>query len=119
VIQRHQARSLHYDFRLEHGGVYKSWALPKGLPEDIGVCRLAIQTADHDLAFGDFEGTIPDDEYGAGSIKVWDRGDYLEETLSDAVIAVVLRGTVISGRYTLVQFLRGGDGAWLVFKGSR
>lgn len=76
VIQEHSARTLHFDFRLERDGVFKSWAIPKGLPERQGVRRLAIRVADHTLAFGDFEGTIPEGEYGAGNVEIWDRGTY-------------------------------------------
>jgi putative restriction endonuclease len=83
VVQRHQARTLHYDFRLSKDGVFKSWAVPKGLPEQAGIRRLALVTKDHDLAFGDFEGTIPAGEYGAGSIEIWDRGEYTEMKWSD------------------------------------
>jgi bifunctional non-homologous end joining protein LigD len=116
VIQRHQARTLHDDFRLEHDGVFKSWALPKGMPTEVGVRRLAIQTADHDLAFGNFEGTIPPDEYGAGTITIWDQGYYTEDRWDDEVITVILAGTIVFGRYTLVRFPRGGNRVWLVFK---
>jgi DNA ligase D-like protein (predicted 3'-phosphoesterase) len=116
VIQRHNARTVHYDFRLERSGVFKSWALPKGLPTKPGVRRLAIETVDHELAFGDFEGAIPEGEYGAGKIVVWDRGDYVEEQWSENAITVFLCGTIVSGRYQLVRFQRGGDRTWLLWK---
>ena len=82
VIQRHQARSLHYDLRLEHDGVFKSWALPKGVPIEVGVRHLAIQTEDHDLTFGNFQGEIPADQYGAGQIEIWGGGEEDEEEWS-------------------------------------
>jgi bifunctional non-homologous end joining protein LigD len=116
VVHRHQARNLHDDFRLERDGVFKSWAIPKGMPTEDRVQRLALQTADHDLAFGDFEGTIPAGEYGAGAITVWDRGEYVEEQWSDYEITVSLHGAVVTGRYRLLRFARGGDRAWLLWR---
>jgi bifunctional non-homologous end joining protein LigD len=76
VIQKHEARTLHYDLRLEKDGVFKSWAVPKGLPEQAGIRRLAVQVEDHSLEFGDFEGEIPAGQYGAGTIEIWDRGSF-------------------------------------------
>ena len=76
VVQKHLARTSHFDFRLEKGGAFRSWAVPKGVPERSGERRLAIQVEDHTLEFGEFEGRIPEGEYGAGKIEIWDRGDY-------------------------------------------
>ena len=114
VVQRHQARTLHYDFRLEKDGVFKSWAVPKGLPEQPGVQRLAIATEDHVLAFGDFAGEIPAGEPGAGRIERWDEGTYTLHEWTDLRVSVTLAGDRYVGGYSLVRFERGGAGAWLI-----
>ena len=116
VVQRHQARTLHFDFRLEHEGVFKSWAVPKGIPEEIGVRRLAIQTADHALEFGEFEGEIPKGEYGAGTIEIWDSGSYEPIAWNESEITVRLHGHRVAGLYQLVRFTRKGESEWLVFR---
>lgn len=90
MIQRHDARRLHYDFRLEHDGVLVSWALPKGVPTDPAVNHLAVPTEDHPMSYRHFEGEIPRGEYGAGSVRIWDAGEYeLEKWRDDEVIATL------------------------------
>jgi bifunctional non-homologous end joining protein LigD len=116
VIQKHAARTLHYDFRLEHEGVFKSWAVPKGLPERPGVRRLALQVEDHSLAFGEFEGEIPKGQYGAGTVEIWDRGNYTLHEWTDEKIVFSLEGQLLAGRYCMIRFHRKGEREWLVWR---
>jgi DNA ligase D-like protein (predicted 3'-phosphoesterase) len=131
VIQKHDASSLHYDFRLEIDGVLASWAVPKGPSTDPSQKRLAQPTEDHPLAYADFEGVIPEDEYGGGTVMVWDRGTYenakepdeqgkepkpVADQLEDGHITVRLRGRKISGGYALVRTGSGDDARWLLVK---
>jgi len=101
VIQEHHASSLHWDFRLEHDGVLASWALPKGLPVTPEENHLAVQVEDHPLEYGKFSGTIPEGEYGAGQVSIWDRGYYDCEKWRDNEVMVVLHGKRAKGRYVL------------------
>lgn len=116
VIQEHHARTHHFDLRLEKDGVFKSWALPKGVPDKQGVRRLALHVEDHELQFGDFEGEIPPGEYGAGSIRIWDRGTYTPREWSEEQIVFDAHGAKMVGRFTLLRFRRGGPRSWLVIK---
>ena len=116
VVQKHRARTLHYDFRLEKDGVLKSWAVPKGVPTEKGAKRLAVEVEDHDLEFGNFEGTIPEGEYGAGVMEVWDRGTYEVEEWLPGCIVFMLDGVRLKGRYCLVRFRRAGERNWLLFR---
>jgi DNA ligase D-like protein (predicted 3'-phosphoesterase) len=116
VIQEHHARTHHFDFRLERDGVLKSWAIPKGMPEKLGVKRLAIQVEDHDLEFGKFEGSIPESEYGAGHIKIWDQGTYVLEEWTDDRITFYLEGSRISGSFNLIRFKPAGPRDWLLIR---
>ena len=109
VIHEHQARTHHFDFRLEQDGVLKSWAVPKGAPEASGVKRLAVQVEDHALEYANFEGTIPRGEYGAGAVRIWDNGTYdLHEWTPDKIV-LTLHGARVEGDYSLVRFKKGGD----------
>src|SRR5690349_20508666 len=109
VVQKHAATRLHYDFRLEMEGVLKSWAVPKGFPSRRGDRRLAIQVEDHPLDYADFEGTIAEGNYGAGTVMVWDRGTYEVvngeplHALEDGKIRLELSGTKLKGEWTLVR----------------
>ncbi|GAA4205939.1 DNA polymerase ligase N-terminal domain-containing protein [Actinocatenispora rupis] len=101
VIQEHHARALHWDLRLERDGVLVSWAVPRGLPPEPGVNRLAVHTEDHPVEYAAFAGTIPAGEYGAGSMSVWDRGTYRTEEWTDRKVTVELAGGRVAGRYAL------------------
>lgn len=129
VIQKHAASSLHYDFRLEANGVLKSWAVPKGPSTDPREKRLAMPTEDHPLEYRDFEGVIPEGEYGAGAVIVWDRGAYrnltedddgdgvpVAEAIADGHVAVWLEGEKIRGGYALTRIASGKDERWLLVK---
>lgn len=116
VVQRHQASHLHYDFRLELDGVLKSWAVPKGPPGEIGEKRLAVAVEDHPVDYIDFEGTIPEGEYGAGEVRVWDKGKYnLEKRLKDR-LEFELKGKKLTGKYVLVLMKARGLKNWLLIK---
>lgn len=116
VVQEHHASHLHWDLRLEMNGVLKSWAIPKPLPLQHGVRRLAIQTEDHDLSYIGFEGIIPEGMYGAGKVKIWDKGEYSLIERSKSRIVVDFRGNILRGRYCLLRFEKAGEKAWLFFK---
>ncbi|MGE4182334.1 MAG: DNA polymerase ligase N-terminal domain-containing protein [Limisphaerales bacterium] len=118
VIQEHHARTHHFDYRLERDGVFKSWAVPKNLPVDPGVRRLAVEVEDHPLEYGEFEGEIPAGEYGAGQVKIWDRGMYEAYEWGPNRISFTLAGDRLSGRFELVRFAKRGDRAWLIFQRS-
>jgi bifunctional non-homologous end joining protein LigD len=115
VIQKHDATRLHYDLRLEHDGVLPSWAVPKGLPIVPGERRLAVRTEDHPLEYGNFEGWIPEGEYGAGEVKIFDRGRYELHEWADDKVAFRLEGTRHRGEYHLVKTRTD----WLIFLSKR
>lgn len=126
VIQKHAARSMHYDFRLSVGGVLVSWAVPKGPSTSTRVKCLAVRTDDHPIAYARFEGVIPKGEYGAGTVMVWDKGMYrnikkkgdkkvsMEQCLGNGQIEVWLEGDVLQGGYVLLRI--GKEKQWLLVK---
>lgn len=128
VIQKHDARALHYDLRLEADGVLKSWAVPKGPSTDPREKRLAVATEDHPLEYADFEGVIPEGEYGAGTVLVWDTGTFrnlkedadgnpvpLRKCWFDGHVTVWLEGKKLSGGYALIR-TGSRDRHWLLVK---
>jgi bifunctional non-homologous end joining protein LigD len=115
VIQRHQATRLHYDMRLEIDGVLKSWAIPKTPPIEKGIKRLAVQTEDHSIDHANFEGDIPEGDYGAGSIEIWDKGTFKIEEREKDKLVIHINGKKLEGRYCLIR-LRGQEKNWLFFK---
>ena len=115
VIQKHDASHLHYDLRLEMEGVLKSWAIPKGPPTEKNMKRLAVAVEDHPIGYENFEGIIPEGQYGAGKVEIWDKGTYsIEERTADKLI-VNINGKKLNGRYCLVKF-KGQEKNWLFFK---
>ncbi len=132
VVQKHAAKQLHYDFRLELCGVLKSWAVPKEISLDPAVKRLAIHVDDHDLEYGSFEGTIPKGHYGAGTVKIWDHGTYepveidekkdpekvLKNQLVHGELKFVLSGKKLKGEFALVKMKKNDpdDKHWLLIK---
>jgi DNA ligase D-like protein (predicted 3'-phosphoesterase) len=129
VIQLHKAKRMHFDFRLEVDGLLVSWAVPKGPSLDPKEKRLAVRTEDHPIEYADFEGNIPEGEYGAGTVIVWDKGTYenistkddkkgsMSSALQAGHIKVSLFGKKLRGGYTLIQTrMRGEDKNWLLVK---
>lgn len=124
VVQKHHARALHYDFRLEVDGVLKSWAIPKEPTTDPKVKRLAIQVEDHPYDYKDFEGTIPAG-YGAGTVEIWDEGTYevldekksMKAGLKTGGIHIVLHGKKLKGTFHLIRLKTSKKTEWLFFKG--
>ena len=118
VIQRHQARHLHYDMRLERDGVLKSWAIPKSPPYESGIKRLAVETEDHPIEYQDFEGEIPEGHYGAGKVEIWDRGSYLPVEWGRNLIVFEIKAKKLKGTYCLVKLKpkEQEDKNWLFFK---
>lgn len=131
VIQKHDASNLHYDFRLEVEGTLKSWAVPKGFSTDPSEKRLALPTEDHPLDYAEFEGVIPEDEYGGGTVLVWDAGPLvnlktdddgkpvpLSDQISQGHLTVWLKGEKVAGGYALTRTSGSGDDGerWILVK---
>jgi DNA ligase D-like protein (predicted 3'-phosphoesterase) len=118
VIQKHHARHLHYDMRLERDGVLKSWAIPKGPPSAPGIKRLAVETEDHPLGYQDFEGEIPEGNYGAGKVEVWDKGSYISIEWKESVIVFEVKAEKLEGTFCLVKLKpkEVKDKNWLFFR---
>jgi bifunctional non-homologous end joining protein LigD len=128
VVQKHAASHLHYDFRLEMEGVLKSWAIPKGPSMNPADKRLAIMVEDHSYAYKDFEGVIPEGNYGAGKVIVWDNGSYtfagdseksqntFKEDLDKGHLNFILKGHKLKGEFALVQLKGKQENAWLLIK---
>lgn len=130
VIQKHDASRLHYDFRIELDGTLKSWAVPKGPSTDPSVKRMAVPTEDHPLEYADFEGTIPQGEYGGGTVMIWDSGHFknikedkdgkpvsLADSYKSGTIEIWLKGQKLKGGYALIRMKSGEmEGNWLLIK---
>lgn len=130
MIQKHDASTLHYDFRLQVDDVLVSWAVPKEPSTDPRDKRLAVRTEDHPLAYAEFEGAIPEGEYGAGTVLIWDHGEYrslredekagacmdMQASLDDGLVEVWLEGKKISGGYALKRIRAGDKPQWLLVK---
>ena len=129
VIHKHDASNLHYDLRIQAGETLKSWAVPKGPSTDPSEKRLAVPTEDHPLEYAEFEGIIPEEEYGGGTTLVWDAGTYvnlkkgedneevpLEDQIEDGHLTVWLNGEKLHGGYALTRTSQGDDERWLLVK---
>lgn len=121
VVHEHHASHLHWDFRLELDGVLKSWAVPKGVSTNPADKRLAIQVQDHSLDYGDFEGVIPEGEYGAGRVLIWDEGSYepignMAKGLAAGAFSFTLSGSKLTGEFSLVRLKKGNGREWLLIK---
>lgn len=129
VIQKHQASHMHYDFRLAVDGVLKSWAVPKGPSTDPDEKRLAIPTEDHPMEYADFEGGIPKDQYGGGTVMLWDAGTYknirkddtgklipIKDQIKNGHITIELEGKKLNGGFSLIRFQKGKDEKWFLKK---
>ena len=117
LIHRHAASHLHWDLRLEMGGVLRSWAVPKEPPTEAGTKRLAVQVEDHPIEYAKFEGSIPEGQYGAGTVKIWDKGSFETKVWVENKVEFTLNGERLKGRYVLVRLKKAGEKSWLLLKG--
>jgi bifunctional non-homologous end joining protein LigD len=117
VVHEHHAKHLHFDFRLEKDGVLKSWAVPKGPSMNPNDKRLAIMVEDHPLEYGDFEGVIPEGQYGAGKVYIWDKGQYqtVKGCLEEGQWEIQLDGEKLKGNFVLLK-IKGKPDQWLLIK---
>lgn len=117
VVHEHHAKHLHYDFRLEMEGVLKSWAVPKGPSMNPSDKRLAIMVEDHPLDYASFEGVIPEGQYGAGKVIIWDKGDYdlIRADFPSGRIEIILKGKRLKGKFALIR-IKGKEKEWLMMK---
>jgi DNA ligase D-like protein (predicted 3'-phosphoesterase) len=130
VIQKHDASHLHYDFRIEIDGTLKSWAIPKGPSTDPREKKLAVPTEDHPLEYADFEGVIPEGQYGGGTVMIWDKGTFknikedekgnsmsLKKSFEEGTVEIYLKGEKLQGGYALIKMKQGNlKGNWLLIK---
>lgn len=115
VIQQHKATKLHWDLRLEIGDVLKSWAVTKLPPKKVNLKRLAIKTPDHDKKYLTFEGKISEGSYGAGTVKIWDKGTYKLIDKKPKKIIIQLRGKKLTGKYALIKTTYAKN-SWIFFR---
>ncbi len=117
VVHEHHAKQLHFDLRLEKDGVLKSWAVPKGPSMNPQDKRLAIMVEDHPLDYGDFEGVIPEGQYGAGKVYIWDKGEYftVKGSIEEGHWEIFLKGEFLVGRFVLLK-IKGKVDQWLLIK---
>lgn len=118
VVHEHHARHLHYDLRLEMDGVLKSWAVPKGPSMNPADKRLAVMVDDHSLEYASFEGIIPEGQYGAGRVIIWDRGEFtlIKGSLKEGGLEFELSGNKLKGRFALIKMKKGNGKNWLLIK---
>ena len=117
VVHEHHARHLHFDLRLEMEGALKSWAVPKGPSMDPKDKRLAVLVPDHTLEYGSFEGVIPEGQYGAGTVHIWDKGDFSlsKGSMEEGKLEFTLNGRKLKGAFVLIR-MKGKQKEWLLIK---